>query len=155
MLSLQNALEVGLMQQMQDNEQFVRQFFEQVWNRKNDAAIDRMLASDCVAYGLPDPDAVLRGRAAFRAVHRSFCGAFPDLHITVEDVIAAGDRVAARWRATGTHLGDHLGFPATGKNTALDGATIGVIRNGQIAEAWNMMDMGHLYESLRPDQSRY
>ena len=155
MLSLQNALEVGLMQQVQDNEQFVRQFFEEVWNQKRDRAIDLMLAPDCIAYGLPDPDAVLRGTEEFRAVHRSFCGAFPDLYITVEDVIAAGDRVAARWRATGTHLGDHLGFPATGKQTGLNGATIGVIRNGRICEAWNMMDMGHLFESLRSDNSRY
>ncbi|HEY2861215.1 MAG TPA: ester cyclase [Terracidiphilus sp.] len=133
----------------------MRQFFEEVCNRKSEAAIDRMLAPDCIAYGLPDPDAVLRGTEEFRAFHRSFCGAFPDLYVTVEDVIAAGDRVAARWRATATHLGDHLGFPATGKKTCLDGATIGVIRNGRIAEAWNMMDMGYLFESLRSEKSRY
>lgn len=155
MLSLQKAVEVDWMPQVEVNEQFVRQFFEEVWNRKNDDAIDSMLTPDCIVYGLPDPDVVLRGTGEFRAVHRSFCGAFPDLQITVEDVIAAGDRVAARWRATGTHLGNDLGFPATGKLTVLDGATIGVIRDGRICEAWNMMDMGHLFESLRSDHSRY
>jgi steroid delta-isomerase-like uncharacterized protein len=146
--------EVHCVEQAEVNEQFVRRFFEEVWNKKNNDAIDAMLAPDCIAYGLPDPDAVLRGADEFRAVHRSVCGAFPDLHITLEDVIAAGDRVAARWRATGTHLGNHLGFPATGKQTSLDGATIGVIRDGRIHEAWNMMDMGHLFESLRSETSR-
>jgi steroid delta-isomerase-like uncharacterized protein len=143
------------MSQAKANEQFLRQFFEEVWNNRNDGAIDAMLSPDCVAYGLPDPDAVLRGPDEFRTLHRSFCGAFPDLHITVEDVIAAGDRVAARWRATGTHLGDHLGFPATGKKAILDGASIGVIRDGRLKEAWNMMDMGHLFETLRSDSSRF
>lgn len=75
-------------------EQFVRRFFEHVWNRRSHDAIDEMLSSDCKAYGLPDPDVTLCGREEFRAVHRMFCGAFPDLQIKVQDVIAAGDRVA-------------------------------------------------------------
>lgn len=147
--------EVDSMSQAKQNEEFVRRFFEEVWNRRSDEAIDAMLSPDCVAYGLPDPDAVLRGTAQFRIVRSMFCGAFPDLHIVLEDVIAAGDRVAARWRATGTHLGNQLGFPATGKQTSLDGATIGVIRDGKLVEAWNMMDMGHLYETLRGGGGRF
>lgn len=143
------------MAETESNEAFVRRYFEEVWNRRNDAAIDAMMSADCVAYGLPDPDAVLRGRQEFRIVHAMFCGAFPDLHIAVEDVIAAGDRVAARWVATGTHQGNHLGFPATGISTSLTGATIGVVRNGQIVEAWNMMDMGRLFETLRGVPSRF
>jgi steroid delta-isomerase-like uncharacterized protein len=136
------------------NEQLLRRWFEEVWNRKNVGAIDEMLAPDCVAYGLPDPDAILCGPAAFKELHLSFCGAFPDIQIAVLDVIAAGDRVAARWRATGTHLGDHLGFPATGKQITLDGATIAIIRAGRLQEGWNMMDMGHLFESLRSGSRR-
>jgi steroid delta-isomerase-like uncharacterized protein len=137
------------------NEQLLRRWFEEVWNKKREEAIEEMLSEDCVAYGLPDPDAVLRGPEQFKALHRSFCGAFPDLHITVEDVIASGDRAAARWRATGTHLGPDLGFPATGKKVTLDGASIGVIRDGRIREGWNMMDTGHLFESLRGDGARF
>ena len=143
------------MSQAERNEEFVRRYFEEVWNRRNDEAIDAMMSADCVLYVLPDPDAVLRGTDQFRMVQRMFTGAFPDLHIAIEDVIAAGDRVAARWRATGTHLGNQLGFPATGKQTTLDGATIGVIRDGKICEAWNMMDMGHLYETLRGEGARF
>ena len=144
----------SLLPDVEANDQLLRQFFEEVWNRKNEAAIDAILAPDCVAYGLPDPDAVLRGPEAFKQLHRMFVGAFPDIQIAVLDVIAAGDRVAARWRATGTHLGGHLGFPATGKPVTLDGATIAIIRAGRMQEGWNMMDMGHLFESLRSGPRR-
>ena len=143
------------MSDARQNERLLRRWFEEVWNKKRTDAIDEMLAEDCVAYGLPDPDAVLRGPEQFKALHRNFCGAFPDLHIVVEDVIASGDRVAARWSATGTHLGADLGFPASGKSVALVGATIGVIRDGKIKEGWNMMDMGHFFESLRGDGARF
>ena len=137
------------------NEDLVRRWFEEVWNRQNTSAIDEMLAPDCVAYGLPDPDAVLRGPEAFKQVHAAFCDAFPDIQIEVNDVIAAGDRVAARWRATGTHSGEGLGFTPTGKRIVLDGATIVVIRDGRMQEGWNMMDMGHLFSTLRGDGSRF
>ena len=136
------------------NEQLLRLFFEEAWNKKNEAAIDKFLAPDCIAYGLPDPDAVLRGPAEFKQLYRMFVGAFPDIQIAVLDVIAAGDRVAARWRSTGTHLGPHLGMPPTGKFVTLDGATICIMRNGQMHEGWNMMDMGHLFESLRSGPQR-
>jgi len=150
MLSFAEPLEFS-MSQVEANEQLLRRWFEEVWNQKNAAAIDEMMAPDCIAYGLPDPDAILRGPESFKELHRSFCGAFPDIQISVLDVIAAGDRVAARWRATGTHLGDHLGFPATGRQMILDGATIGIVRDGLLREGWNMMDMGHLFESLRSE----
>jgi steroid delta-isomerase-like uncharacterized protein len=116
------------------NELLVRRFFDEVWNRKDEAAIDEMLSKDSVCYGLPDPDAVARGPEAYKGLFRMLCTAFPDLQITLEDVISAGDRVAARWRPTATHLGDNLGFPATGKEVTLDGATIGVVRDGKIVE---------------------
>lgn len=136
------------------NEQFVRRFFDEVWNQKNEAALEELLAPDCIAYGLPDPDAVLRGPEEFLAIFRLFVGAFPDVQVTVHDVIAAGDRVAVRWTAVGTHLGPHLGFPASGKSISLDGATIGIVHDGKIAQAWNTMDMGHLFDSIRPEPRR-
>ena len=136
------------------NEQLVRRFFDEVWNQKNEAAVEEFMAPDCVAYGLPDPDAVLHGPEEFLAVFRIFIGAFPDVRVTVHDVIAADDRVAVRWTALGTHLGSNLGFPATRKSITLDGATIGIVRDGKIVQAWNTMDMGHLFDSIRPEPRR-
>lgn len=142
------------MSETEANEQLVRRFFEEVWNKKNAAAVEEFLAPDCVGYGLPDPDAVLHGPEEFKAVYSMFIGAFPDVEITVHDVIAAGDRVAVRWSSLGTHLGPHLGFPPSGKTVPLDGATIGIVRDGKIVQAWNMMDMGHLFDSIRPEPRR-
>lgn len=137
-----------------DNEQILRRMFDEAWNGKNEAVIDEIVAPDLLCYGLPDPDAIAHGPDGLKQVVRAFCGAFPDLHITIEDIIASGDRVAARWRSSGTHLGDHLGFPASGKQATLSGATICTLRNGKIHQAWNLMDMGHLFEFLRSDSSR-
>ena len=142
------------MAEMLASEQVMRRWFEEVWNKKDGAAIDELLTPECVAYGLPDPDAVLRGPEAFKAVHAAFCNAFPDLQISLEEVIAAGDRVAARWRATGTHLGEGLGFAATGKSIVLNGATIGIVRDGRLHEGWNMMDMSHIFVTLRGEPVR-
>lgn len=138
------------MSQVEANEQLVRRLFEEAWNRKSHSALHEMLAKDCVVYG-PGPDAVLRGPASLRALHADICRAFPDLNVVIQDVIAAGDRVAARWRANGTHLGDGLGFTATGRPVTLDGTMIGVIQAGRIREAWHMMDMHRLFESLRSE----
>jgi steroid delta-isomerase-like uncharacterized protein len=140
--------------EMESNEELMRHFFDEVWNKKNEAAVDEVLAPDCVGYGLSDPDAVLHGPEEFKAIYRVFIGAFPDVRVTVHDVIAAGDRVAVRWSTLGTHLGPLLGFPPTGKAISLDGATIGVIRGGRIAEAWNMTDMGPLFDCIRPEPRR-
>jgi steroid delta-isomerase-like uncharacterized protein len=144
----------SFLSETETNEQLVRRFFAEVWNGKDEAAIEEFLAPDCIAYGLPDPDAILHGPEEFKAVFRMFIGAFPDVKITVHDVIAAGDRVAVRWSSVGTHLGPDLGFPPSGKSIILDGATIGIVRGGRIAQAWNMMDMGHLFDSIRPQSRR-
>lgn len=142
------------MTQVEANAELVRRFFQEVWNAKDIGAVDRYMGPDTIAYGLPDPDAVLRGSDQFSELVSSFCSAFPDLQVTVKDVIAAGDRVAACWHAKGTHAGDALGFPATGRQVEMDGTSIAIIRGGKLAEAWNMMDMGHLFESLRSSSSR-
>jgi steroid delta-isomerase-like uncharacterized protein len=142
------------MSQAYANEQLIRRWFEEVWNQKSEAAIDEMMAGDCVAYGLPDPDAVVRGSAQFKEFHRGFSGAFPDLQISVQDVIASGDRVAARWLMKGTHLGGQLGFPATAKTVALEGVSIAVIQDGKLKEGWNMVDIGRFFELLRSAGAR-
>jgi steroid delta-isomerase-like uncharacterized protein len=131
------------------NKQLVKRWFEEVWNQKSESAIDAMRTSNSLIHGFPEPDATVCGVEAFKAVHRNFCGAFPDLHVSVEDVLCDGDRVAARFKATMTHQGDQLGFPATGKTATLHGSTFVVVRDGKILEGWNHMDMGSLIASLK------
>ena len=130
------------------NKQLMRRWFEQVWNQKNEAAIDEMFSSEGLSHGFPEPDSVLHGPEGFKEIHRAFCGAFPDVHVTIEDVIAEGDKVLVRWHVAVTHLGDHLGMPATGKKASFPGASFDVIKDGKIVAGWNYMDMGQLYKQL-------
>jgi steroid delta-isomerase-like uncharacterized protein len=131
------------------NKLLLRRWFEEVWNQKSEAAIDRMFGKDGKSHGFPEPDSVLVGPEAFKAVHRVFLGVFPDLHVEVEDVVAEGDRVAVRWQATMTHRGDHLGFPASGKKETLDGSSFLIVKDNQVVEGWNQMDLGAFMQKLQ------
>jgi steroid delta-isomerase-like uncharacterized protein len=122
-----------------DNEALVRRWFEEVWDKGRAEAIDEMMAADCVAHGLGDTPAV--GPGAFKAFHAQFRGAFPDIRITVDDVVLQGDRAATRFTIRATHRGDHLGVPATGRQVTFPAMSIVRCRNGQIAEGWNVVDM--------------
>ena len=131
------------------NKILAKQWFEQVWNQKSEEAIDRMFQPDGKCYGFMDGDGPLVGPEAFRAAHRAFLAAFPDLHVDVEDVIAEGDTVAIRWTATMTHQGAGLGFPATGKKGVLAGSTFCTVRGDKILDGWNTMDMQGLLVRLQ------
>ncbi|HEY8410431.1 MAG TPA: nuclear transport factor 2 family protein, partial [Pyrinomonadaceae bacterium] len=75
------------------NKALMRRWFEEVWNQGRTDAIDELLADNVVIHGLVDASGEpVRGAQAFRDFHRQFRGAFPNMNITVEDVIAEGDR---------------------------------------------------------------
>jgi steroid delta-isomerase-like uncharacterized protein len=121
-------------------------WFKEVWCEGQEAAIDRYLAPDAVAHGLPGGD--MRGPAGFRPIFHTFRGAFPDLRITVERMVREGDTVTAHTRVTGTHTGDGLGIPPTGKRVTFEGMTIARIVDGQIREGWNCYDFLGMYQQL-------
>jgi steroid delta-isomerase-like uncharacterized protein len=73
----------------------------------------------------------------FATLHR----AFPDLHITIEDLIEEGDEVVARQTVTGTHQGEYMGLPATGRPVTYNEVFIVRFVNGRIAETWGVVDV--------------
>ena len=131
------------------NKLLLRRWFEQVWNQKSEAAIDEMFHPNGKSHGFPDADTVLVGPESFKVVHRTFCGAFPDLHVDIEDIVTEGDRVAVRWRVSMTHSGDHLGFPATGRKGTLEGSSFLIVKGNQVTEGWNQMDLQALIQKLQ------
>jgi steroid delta-isomerase-like uncharacterized protein len=131
------------------NRQLMRDWFQKVWNQRDESAIDQMFAADCVAHNFPETGGSFVGPEGFKPVYRNFCGAFPDLHVTVEEVIAEGDCVAAHFTTTMTHLGDHLGIAASGRKAKLPGAAFARVKNGKFTETWNFIDMEHLFRQLR------
>lgn len=140
-MSEQNNLEA--------NKALVRRWFEEVWNKGRADAIGEMLAEDAVVQGLSDDAAKpLRGPSDFLPFHSQFREAFPNLEVVVEDVIAEGDKVAARFSVRAKHQGDSLGFKATGASTDFDGIAIVRIKDGLIVEAWNNVDFMRMYKQL-------
>ena len=131
------------------NRELVHRWFEEVWNKQNEDAIDQMYAPGGKAYGFPDANSVLVGAEKFKEMHRFFLSAFPDVHITVQDTICENDRVAVTWVATMTHLGENLGFSPTFQKVSLQGCSILNVHDGQIHEGRNYMELQSLIDRLK------
>ncbi|HSK74382.1 MAG TPA: ester cyclase [Pyrinomonadaceae bacterium] len=130
-------------------ETFLHRWFEEVWNQHREEAIDEMFAKEGVANGLKDSEGnCLRGPEHFKTLHRQFIGAIPDLHITVEDTISEGNKIAARCTCRGTHTGEGLGVAPSNQPVEFTGMTMVRIEDGKIVEAWNEFNFMELYGQL-------
>ena len=133
----------------EENKATLRRWFEEVWNKGQAEAIDELFAADGTAHGLADETGEsLRGPAGFKPFFQKFLDAFPDIKVTVDDMVAEGDKVAARCSVRGMHQGDALGFAATKQPVEFTGICIVRIRDGQIVEAWNNFDFMTMYQQL-------
>jgi steroid delta-isomerase-like uncharacterized protein len=121
------------------NKAIVRRYYEEVYNRKNLGVIDELIADDYTAY-LPGGIEPLRGRAGRKQANMLHLGAFPDLRLTIEDEIAEGDKVVQRLTIHGTHQGEFMGTPATGKQVRCTGIHISRLAGGKIVEQWGEFD---------------
>lgn len=81
------------------------------------------------------------GAQAVTEVYATLHRAFPDLHIEVEDLIAEGDRVVSRHTVTGTHLGEYMGVPPTGKSVSYNEIFVFRFAGGRIVETWGVVDV--------------
>ena len=122
---------------------------DQVMELINDRKLDE-------AFELYDPHYIyhgpggqeLRGRDGIRGLWEAFLTAFPDLTASVDEAISEGDNVALRWNVKGTHTGDFLGIPASGKSITLPITEVFRVENGILAEAWDQYDRLHLLEQI-------
>ena len=127
----------------------VHEWFEEVWNRRDASAIDRLLGADAIVHGITkDNGEELRGPKDFKEFHRRFLDAFPNIAVEVLDTISEGDKIAGRCVVRGEHKGDALGFAATGKKTEFTGMCFARVKEGKIVEAWNDFDFLKMYTQL-------
>ena len=131
----------------ENNKALIRRWFEQVWNQGDATLIDQMRARDARAVGLGEKTPETRGASPFKAFYANLRGTFPDLRITIEDLIAEGDYVVGQWEGGGTHTGsafkDFLvgGLPAaTGRKMHFTGTTVLKVINGKIVEEIGLDD---------------
>lgn len=123
---------------MPTNAEIVRNFVEEVINQNNIEAAGKYFWEDMVEQ-VPLPGQG-PGIAGLKDVLRGFRAAFPDLHFNVLEQISEGDKVASRYEFTGTHHGEFLGVPATGKSVKVWGVVIDRLVNGKIKDTRIIMD---------------
>ena len=112
---------------------------EELWNTGNLAIADEVYAKNFVNHDPGAPD--VRDLETYKGFIAAVRTGLPDFHVTIEDMIAEGDKVAGRWTASGTHLGELIGIPPTGKQATWTGMTIHRFAGGKIVEAWWSRDM--------------
>lgn len=122
---------------VEQNVALMRRWFEEVWNQGRVETVYELCDQRTQGMGLAEQGIDTRGPEGFLKFRNRIHGAFPDIHINVEDAFGQGDRVAVRWTATMTHGGDHLGVPASQNPVHITGMTIVRIENGKILEGWN------------------
>ena len=133
----------------EENKALVRRWFDEVWNKGRAEAIEEMFDEYGIAHGLSDdPSNPIRGPKNFRPFHTTFREAFPNMVIVIEDMIAEGDKVAARCSVRGRHEGDFLEKAATQSPVEFTGIAIVRIANGKIVEAWNNFDFMTLHRQV-------
>lgn len=130
----------------EENKAVVRRFIEDLISTGNLALADELCAPNYVNYGLPP--GILPGIEGIKQTLGVFRAAFPDFHITLEDLIAEEDKVVARFTAHGTHQGDFQGIPPTGKSFTAPGMTYYRIVNGKIAEDHPIFDQLGMLQQL-------
>lgn len=131
----------------EENKQILRRWFDEVWNQGRADVIDELFDENGIAHGLStDPANPIRGPRDYRPFYIVFREAFPHLEIVIEDMVAEGDKVAARCSVRGKHEGDFMGRTATQAPVEIEGITIVRIENGKIVEAWNNFDFMTLYK---------
>lgn len=116
-----------------ETEALLRRMFDEVINQGRLEVVDELFAEDYVDHS---PMGDLSGRESFKQMVARWRDAVPDVHCEIDSVIAQGDLCAWLVRATGTHTGEGLGFPATGRRFETVSANVGRLRDGRAAEHW-------------------
>jgi steroid delta-isomerase-like uncharacterized protein len=124
----------------EENKEKARRFLEEAFNEGNFGVVDEMVASEYVLHDPASPEEI-RGPEGIKRFVQMYRSAFPDTHITVEDLIAEGDEVVTRWRGRGTHQGELFGIAPSGNQVEVTGITISRFEGGKIAEDWTSYDV--------------
>ena len=130
---------------MSDGKALVTRMFDELINKGIYDNVEEMVDEEFVDHG---PAGAVKGRDTFVGLVKAWRAAVPDVHCEVFNLIAEGDLVAWVVRTTGTHTGDGLGFPATGKRIDTLSANVGRLRNGRALEHWSEQGMLAMLQQL-------
>ncbi len=130
---------------LEDNKAVARRYYDEVLNGRQVDLVDELATDDYVEHD-PMPGQGT-GRAGLKDRARLISEALQP-SFTIEDVIADGDRVVVRWTNSGTHVGDFVGIPPTGRSFRIAGIDIHRLENGRLAEHWHVVDQLSMLQQL-------
>ncbi len=131
----------------EQNKTVVRRLFDELWNKGNLSVADELFAPTYTHHDASTPD-VGRGPESEKKRVTLYRNAFHDLRLTIEDIIAEGETVMARWSCRGSHKGDLSGIAPTGKQFAISGVSIARLEKGKMVEGWVNWDALGLMQQL-------
>ena len=127
------------------NKQVVRRFYEEVLNSGNSGLLNDLAVEDYAEHDmLPGQGMGLAGLGDRVTMLKTAL----DPRFTIEDIIAEGDKVVVRWTNSGSHVGNFLGIPPTGKNFTIAGIDIYRMKDDRMAEHWHVIDQLALLQQL-------
>jgi len=130
----------------EENKVLGRRWIEEIWGKGNLAVVDEILASNFIFHYAPP--GVAPDREGYKQTLTMYRTSSPDMHYTVDDMVAEGDKVAIRWAGKGTHRGDLMEIAPTGKKVTITGISIIRIAGGKIVEEWTEQDMLGVLQQL-------
>lgn len=131
----------------EENKRLVLREAEEVFGQGRLDVYDEILSPDYVLHDptLPEPVRGIEGAKEFAG---QYVSAFSGMSVKTEEILAEGDRVAARWTARGTHTGALGDIPPSGRDVTVSGSTFYRIENGKIAEDWTIYDSLGLMQQI-------
>ena len=127
------------------HERVLRRFADEVINRGDTSALAELVHEE---YVYRSPGEEIRGPEGLVALFDGYRSAFPDLALEIDDLVVADDATVMVFTLTGTHRGDLLGIPATGRRVRVNGMVRSRYRDGKIADEWEILDQYTLFEQL-------
>jgi steroid delta-isomerase-like uncharacterized protein len=131
----------------EQNKATLRRWIEEGWNKGNVNLVDELYAANLVQHD-PNSPVPVASSAALKAYVGVYRSAFPDLHFTIDDLLAEGDKVLWRFTSHGTHRGALGPLPPTGKAGTVTGMALFRFENGKVAEVWVNVDILGLLQQL-------
>jgi steroid delta-isomerase-like uncharacterized protein len=132
---------------IETNEAIVRRFVEDAFNGRNPDVLEEIVAEGFTDHDPPFPG-LAPGREGLKQVFGGFWSAFPDIRATTEHLVADEDKVATAVTLAGTHQGELMGLPPTGREVSVRVVEVFRVTGGQIAERWGVVDRTGLMAQL-------
>lgn len=130
---------------VEENKNTIRRFWEEVFNNRKFGLIDSLFTEDYVYHGAANQDV---RREDLKNLLTPYFNAFPDLHAEVEDIFGEGDNILSRAMCRGTHKGELMGMPPTGKQVAMRVICADRFAGRRVAESFELPDLFGMMQQL-------